>query len=94
MIFPRILNSLFQIRINNLTLFILIIFLFSNLHSLKADELLIKQALENNLYESKEWKALLHVRNNKPQIFSKSFLYSFDNFSLENELILTINSFK
>lgn len=72
MIFPRILNSLFQIRINNLTLFYPYYF-FSNLHSLKADELLIKQALENNLYESKEWKALLHVRNNKPQIFQNLF---------------------
>lgn len=88
--FLKVLNFLL-IRTNRISLFVLI---FCNPYFLEANELFIKRALEDKLYNSKEWKALLHIRNEKPQIFSKSFLFSFDNFSLENELILTINSFK
>ena len=46
-----------------------------------------------NIANSHIWKSLLHYKNNKPSINTKSFLLSFNNFSLEEELRLTINNF-
>lgn len=50
-------------------------------------------ALEKKLYDSHIWKALLHVRKENPKINDKTFLLSYDNFSLKNELIKTIKNF-
>jgi hypothetical protein len=80
---------------SKLSIRILLLSLILNFFSfLEANEDLIKIAINKDLQNTKEWKALLHIRNGKPQIKSKDFLLSTNNFSLKNELILTINSFK
>jgi hypothetical protein len=51
-------------------------------------------ALEKKLYNSHIWKALLHIRDGNPKINNETFLLSYDNFSLQNELIKTIQDFE
>ncbi len=53
----------------------------------------IDVALEKKLYNSHIWKAILHVRGGTPKINNKTFLLSYENFSLKNELIKTIENF-
>jgi hypothetical protein len=53
----------------------------------------INIALEKKLYDSYIWKALLHIREESPKINDKTFLLSYDDFSLKNELIKTIQNF-
>lgn len=50
--------------------------------------------LINQLSLSHKWKGLLHIRNNTPKINNATFLLSYSNFSLENEMIETIKSFE
>ena len=67
------------------------------LHFIFASTLLSKSLTPETLElisQSKEWKALLHIRQGKPKIYSKDFLLSYGDFSLENELILTLQRFK
>lgn len=67
-----------------------IFFLFFILHTYSySNDNLIK-----SLSNSYQWKALLHIRDNKPKINNASFLLSYKNFSLKNELNLTIKSFE
>ena len=66
----------------------LVIFLYTSSFSNSLDI-----ALEKKLYNSHIWKSLLHIRNDNPKINDSSFLLSYDNFSLKNELLLTIKSF-
>jgi len=54
---------------------------------------IIKTAIEKNLHKYYIWKSLLQVTNNKINIKDPSFILSGDNFSLENELVKTIQSF-
>jgi hypothetical protein len=54
---------------------------------------IIKTATEKNLHKSYIWKSLLQVTNDKVTIKDPSFILSRDNFSLENELVKTIQSF-
>lgn len=54
---------------------------------------IIKTAIEKNLHKSYIWKSLLQVTNNKLNIKDPNFILSGDDFSLENELIKTIQSF-
>lgn len=52
-------------------------------------------AIDNNLYEDKVWKALLHLdKNDKPSINTPTFLLSYNNFSPKNELESTIQAFQ
>ncbi len=66
----------------------LLIFLYTSCFSNSLDS-----ALEKKLYNSHIWKSLLHVRNDIPKINNSSFLLSYNNFSLKNELLLTIKDF-
>ncbi len=67
-----------------------IFFLFFNLYTFSySNDNLIK-----SLSNSYKWKALLHIRDGKPKINNASFLLSYKDFSLENELYLTIKSFQ
>ncbi len=54
----------------------------------------IDVALEKKLYNSHIWKALLHIRNGNPKINNETFLLSYNDFSLQNELIKTIQDFE
>ncbi len=54
---------------------------------------IIKTAIEKNLHKSHIWKSLLQVTNDKLNIKDPNFILSGDNFSLENELVKTIQSF-
>lgn len=45
---------------------------------------------ETLLYESHQWQALLHISNDRLWIDNPQFLLSYDDFSLERELILTL----
>ena len=54
---------------------------------------IIKTAIENNLHKSYIWKSLLQATNDKLNIKDTNFILSGDNFSLENELAKTIQSF-
>lgn len=54
----------------------------------------IDDALEKELYNSHVWKSLLHIRDDKSSINNPTFLLSYENFSLKNELIKTINDFE
>ena len=67
--------------------FILILIFNSNIFAFDSIEDYVEK---NKLYESSNWKSLLHYRNNKPSINEKEFLLSYNNFSLKNELIATI----
>jgi hypothetical protein len=67
-------------------LFLFSTFLYSNSN--------IPDSLLNSISNSHKWKAILHIRDNKPKINNKTFLLSFNNFSLKNELIQTIESFQ
>jgi hypothetical protein len=69
--------------------FILLLILPLLLYSSELET--FKKANILKLYEKNEWKALLHY-NNKLDITDKTFILS-ENFSLEEELNLTINSF-
>lgn len=73
-------------------LFSLYIILFFHISSFASSSIDI--ALEKKLYESHIWKALLHIRDEEPKINDKTFLLSYKNFSLKNELIKTIESFE
>lgn len=53
----------------------------------------INKALELKLHDSHIWENMLHVKNGTPSINHPSFLLSYSNFSLKNELITTIESF-
>lgn len=53
----------------------------------------IHKALELKLYDSHIWKSMLHVKGGTSSINDPSFLLSYPNFSLKNELITTIESF-
>jgi hypothetical protein len=54
---------------------------------------IIKTAIEKNLHKSYIWKSLLHATNDKLNIKDPNFILSGDDFSLENELVKTIQSF-
>jgi hypothetical protein len=54
----------------------------------------IDNALEKKLYKSYIWKSLLHIRDGKSNINNSTFLLSYENFSLKNELIKTIDAFE
>lgn len=68
--------------------FFLIFFYTSSFASSSIDV-----ALEKKLYNSHIWKAILHVRGGSPKINNKTFLLSYGNFSLKNELVKTIENF-
>lgn len=68
--------------------FFLIFFYTSSFASSSIDV-----ALEKKLYNSHIWKAILHVREGNPKINNKTFLLSYGNFSLKNELVKTIENF-
>lgn len=52
-------------------------------------------AIDNNLYEDKVWKSLLHLdTNDNPSINTPTFLLSYDNFSPKNELEKTLEAFQ
>ncbi len=53
----------------------------------------LKKADNLKLYNSYVWKNLLHTKENNPSINHPSFLLSFGNFTLKNELTMTIESF-
>jgi hypothetical protein len=54
---------------------------------------LINKSIKKGLYNSKIWKSLLHVdTDDKPMINSNTFLLSYKDFSLKNEMILNIKS--
>ncbi len=58
-----------------------------------SDEtLLVKKAVDDEIYNKAEWSALLHVYNNKPYIKDVRFLLSWPDFSLKNELRLNIQA--
>ncbi len=69
--------------------FILLLILPLLLYSSELE--ILKKANILKLYEKNEWKALLHY-DNKLDITDKTFILS-EDFSLEEELKLTINSF-
>jgi hypothetical protein len=54
----------------------------------------ISNSLINKISISHKWKAILHIRDNKPKINNDTFLLSYNNFSLKNELLKTIKSFE
>ena len=70
-------------------LIILPIFSFAN----KIEQSSLNKSLYLKLYDSYVWKNLLHINGNKPSINHSTFLLSFSDFSLKNELRLTIKSF-
>lgn len=72
-------------------LFIFFIYFHSFIH---ANDELKHFILNKNLHKSHIWNSLLHVRDNKPKIKANNFLLTYNNFSLENELIATIESFQ
>lgn len=49
---------------------------------------------QNKIYNSHIWKSLLHINSDKPSINSKDFLFSFDDFSLKNELLKNVEQIK
>ncbi len=75
----------------NSKIFILLFFLTLNINSLAYAEF-NKDDLDK-LSKTNIWKSLIHYKNNKPNINSKSFLLSYDDFSPLNELNLTIENF-
>lgn len=73
-------------------LFLLLVIPFF-IHAQKFPNPIINQALALKLYDSHVWKNLLHVKSNIPSINDSTFLLSHSNFSLKNELQMTIKSF-
>jgi len=73
-------------------LFLLLLIPFF-IYAQQSPKLIINQAVSLKLYDSYVWQNLLHMNGNKPSIKHPTFLLSFPNFSLKNELILTIESF-
>lgn len=55
---------------------------------------LIASSKYEEIYTSYIWKSLIHYNNSNSNIYDSSFLLSYNNFSLENELLLTIKSFE
>lgn len=62
--------------------------------NLQSNDLIEKTIEEHKIYNNKVWKSLIHYHNNKPSINDKSFLLSYGNFSLKNELLYTIRKFQ
>jgi len=54
---------------------------------------IVEIALKNKLSDSYIWKSLLHTKNGKLNIKDPDFIISLNNYSLENELEKTIQSF-
>lgn len=71
----------------------LILLLILNIHTNLFSKTFLSDKDLEKISTSKEWKALLHIRDSKPKIENKSFLLSFNNFSLKNELKKTIENF-
>ncbi|MFT6733013.1 MAG: hypothetical protein ACJAS9_001198 [Polaribacter sp.] len=70
-------------------------FFFLGLSNVNADNLddALQAANENQLFKHKTWKALLHLKDGKPQIIDPKFLLSAGSFSLKAELAKTIELF-
>lgn len=54
---------------------------------------IVETAIERNLHKSHVWQSLLQVTNNKLNINDPNFILSGADFSLEHELVRTIQSF-
>jgi len=77
---------------------VLLLFLISNYSSATETEKLkvqsiIKRAIQEKLYEQPEWKILTHSNGKESYITDPSFILSYPNFTLKNELIATLNAF-
>lgn len=70
----------------------IIFFLFFSFNLLYS-QTIISDSLKKDISKSHKWKALLHVRDNKANINNETFLLSFNDFSLSNELMETIKNF-
>lgn len=72
---------------------ILFLLILIPLFSSANQQLITDKALELKLYTSHVWKNLIHVKGDIPSINHPSFLLSYPQFSLKNELKMTIESF-